>query len=1021
MEFQLLGPLEARQDGRPVDLGDRQQRYVLAALLLEANKPVSMDRLTEIIWGPAGHESATKLINGYISRLRRIFREARADDLQLDKDLYHTRTLRVDLGRIDFFRFAELRHQAQLAQRGGDHGRVLVLLREATELWHGEFLEDLDNDALRRPYQRQLERARLEILHDGALLDLDNGNYSSVQDQLYTVVSAHTDNERLAILLIRAMLEAGDRSSALDVANRTVMVLREKGMEISPDLKKLQERALRGDPEHRPTRLPRDLATFTGRDAELELLLTTGRIAEENAAPPPIMTISGMPGVGKTALAIHAAHQLASNFPDGQIFVDLCGFVPNLKPVAPRDALGRLLTMLGVPGAAIPKNVEDRASFYRSKMAGARRLVVLDNAHDEAQVEPLLPGTPGSLVIITSRRKLSSLEHIRGVHLDPLSPGDAFDLLTHLVGLERIERQIGDAEHVVELAGRLPLAIRLVSGRLLTHPRWQVEYLAELLRTRALRLTEFDPAERRLAASFYVSYEQLTVEQRTVFRLLGAVPGPDFDRSVVAALIDATESDAERSLEILHRLSLVEDASAGRYRLHDLLRAYAELLNDDDLANRDLALSRLLDYYLRTAANAAATAFPHDRHRLPATNNTATGAGVGPESDHDALDWLQVEHRNLVAAIRLAANTGRNDMAWRLACVVWRYLYIRGHLDDWRETLLLALHAARASGEVWGQAQALQQLSLAYWRAGDSQQAEELGHQSLQLWHELGDHHGEADARSALGLAAKRLGHFTEARIQYTRALDLYTKVDDQRGCANVLDNLGDLDERLGFLQSALQRHEAALTILITVNDLQGQLYALNNIGSVRQKLGQLDQAAVLHHRALIISEQIQYQHGVAFSLNYLGAACRKIGDPHIAIDYHQRALAIARELGDPTLETDIYNDLGETYHACRHYANALEIHRNALSFTSRTGDLREKARAHHGIARTLHAAHRHEDARDHWLEALTLYRDLDIPEAGHAEQELDQLNCACRRTRNELTADRTILDHPGFQSDRHD
>jgi DNA-binding SARP family transcriptional activator len=353
MEFQLLGPLEARQDGRPVDLGDRQQRYVLAALLLEANKPVSMDRLIEIVWGPAGHGSATKLINGYISRLRRIFREARADELQLDKDRDHTRTLRLNLNHIDYFRFAELRNEARLAQHSGDPERALVLLREATELWHGEFLEDLDNDTLRRPYRRQLERIKLETLHDRALLDLDYGNYGSVQDQLYPVVAAHRDNERLAILLVRAMLEVGDRSSALDMATRTVMVLREKGMEISLELKKLQVRALRGESGPLPARLPRDLTTFTGREAEQELLLAAGRIAEENSAPLPVMTISGMPGVGKTALAIHAAHQLASNFPDGQLFVDLCGFVPNLTPVAAQDALGRLLNMLGVPGARL--------------------------------------------------------------------------------------------------------------------------------------------------------------------------------------------------------------------------------------------------------------------------------------------------------------------------------------------------------------------------------------------------------------------------------------------------------------------------------------------------------------------------------------------------------------------------------------------------------------------------------------------------------------------------------------------
>lgn len=998
MEFRLLGALEARHGGRPVDLGDRQQRYVLAALLLEANKPVSVERLTEIVWGPAAHESATKLINTYISRLRKIFRGAEADEIRLDKDPLNTRTLRVDLARIDYFRFADLRNQAQIAQRNGDDGRALILLREASALWQGEFLADLDNDELRLPYRRQLQRIRFDVLHDLATLELDNGDYGSVQDHLYTIVSDNPEYERLAALLGRAMLAAGDRNGALDVANRTITVVRDNGMDISSELKALQERALRSEAERRPVRLPRDLRTFTGRDAELDALLTVGRLADGEPVPPPVLTVSGMPGVGKTALAIHAAHRLAPNFPDGQLFVDLHGFTPNLDPVPPGHALGRLLTMLGIPGAAIPKDLEDRTALYRSKMANTRRLILLDNAKDETQVEPLLPGTAGSLVIVTSRRRLSGLDYSRGVHLDPMPPGDALALLTQIVGPDRIGRQVGVAHDIVELAGRLPLAIRLVTGRLLAHPRWQLGYLADLLRKRALRLTQFDPAERRLAAAFYVSYEQLTPEQQRVFRLLGAVSGPEFDSSAVAALANAAESDIDGLLEILHRLSLVEDASPGRYRLHNLLRTYAEMLTGDDPADRDAAVSRLLGYYLYRASAAAAAAFPHDRHRLPPDAEPTTFSSTF-SAQEDALDWLRLEHPNLVAAIRLAAHGGRHEVAWKLACVVWRYLYLRGHLDDWRETLWLALHAARAAGHVWGQAQALQQLSVACWRAGDSQQALDLGNQSLQLWLSLGDQHGEADARSALGLAGKRLGRFTDARAHYSRAIDLYSEINDQRGCANVLDNLGDLDERLGFLQSALGRHNAALSILRTVNDRQGQVYALNNIGSVRQKLGQLDDAAALHQRALTISEQIEYPHGAAFSLNYLGTAYRNMGELETAAGYHERALEIARNLADPTLETDIHNDLGENYRASGDHSKALESHRNALTFASRTGDLREQARAHHGIARAMHTSELHEGARSHWLQAVALYRDLDIPEAGHAEKELGQLDCACRST----------------------
>ncbi|HEU0090168.1 MAG TPA: BTAD domain-containing putative transcriptional regulator, partial [Pseudonocardiaceae bacterium] len=437
--------------------------------------------------------------------------------------------MRVNVARIDYFRFMALRNQAQLAQRHGDEGRALALLREATDLWQGEFLADLDNDELRFPYQRQLQRIRLETLHDLALLELDNGNYGSVQDHLYDVVSANPDNERLAVLLGRAMLAAGDRNSALDIANRTAMMLRDKGMEISAELKTLQEMVLRGEPESQPARLPRNLCTFTGREIELDTLLNSGRCAGGEPAPAPVIAISGMPGIGKTALAVHAAHRLAEHFPDGQLFVDLRGFTPQIDPVTPGNALGFLLTALGIPGAAIPKDQGNREALYRSKMADTRRLILLDNAKDEAQVEPLLPGTAGSLVIVTSRRRLSGLDYVRGIHLDPLPAGDALALLTQIVGAGRIDRQVPAAAEIVELSGRLPLAIRLVASRLLEHPHWQLQYLADLLRKRALRLTEFDPAERRLAAAFYVSYEQLTSEQQRVFRLLGAVPGPDFD------------------------------------------------------------------------------------------------------------------------------------------------------------------------------------------------------------------------------------------------------------------------------------------------------------------------------------------------------------------------------------------------------------------------------------------------------------------------------------------------------------
>ncbi|MDQ3275018.1 MAG: tetratricopeptide repeat protein [Actinomycetota bacterium] len=998
MDFRVLGSLEALQGSQPVHLGDRQQRYVLAALLLEANKPVPMDRLVEIIWGPAGHTSATTLINGYISRLRTIFKKAGADGIRLDSDSGSTRTLRVDVARIDYFRFVDLRNQAKVAQCSGDDAQAMALLHEAVALWRDDFLADLDNDELRRPYRQTLQRIRLKALHDLAQLEFDNGNHGWVIDLLYTPVSEDPSNERLAGLLGRAMLETEDRTGALAIVKSTTRALLDSGMTPSPELRKIQQRALRGEPEHAPAQLPRDHHHFTGREVELDVLLTGWRTTADQPVASSIMKISGMPGVGKTALAVHAAHRLAHHFPDGQLIINLHGFTPNLGPVAPSAALERLLKLLGVPGAAIPEGLEDRAAFFRSTLVGTRRLILLDNAKDEAQVEPLLPGTAGSLVIVTSRRRLSGLDYTRGVHLDPMPAGDAVTLLRRIVSPHRIDWQDGAAEDVIELSGRLPLAIRLLAGRLMEHPNWQLKHLAALLRKRAQRLVEFDPAERRLVATFYVSYEQLMPEQQRVFRLLGAVPGPDFDDLDVAALADTAAPDVGEALEVLHRVSLIEDVSPGRYRLHDLLRTYAEMLDGDDPTDRDAAVARLLGYYLHTATSATSAAFPHDRHRLPpAPQQNSPDPEFG--TDQDGLNWLRSEHGNLVAAIRHSAHRGWHEFTWKLACVIWRYLYTRGYLDEWADTLRLALAAARESENVWGQAQALQHLSIACWRSGDSQQALELGRQALQLWQQLGDHHGEADAYSVFGLAAKRLGRFTEARDHYGRAMDLYAELDDRRGYANVMDNLGDIDERVGLLQPALERHNTALSILQNVHDRHGQLYVLNNIGSVRQQLGQLDDAVRLHRRALAISEEIEYPHGTAFSLNYLGAAYQKMGHLETAKEFHERALVIAEDLGDPTLGTDVNNDFGETCRARGEHTEAMEHHRLALLFANRTGDIRERARAHHGIARAMHAAELHQDAKTHWLQAVVLYRDLTIPESDHVTTELSGLDCECQST----------------------
>jgi tetratricopeptide (TPR) repeat protein/transcriptional regulator with XRE-family HTH domain len=775
--------------------------------------------------------------------------------------------------------------------------------------------------------------------------------------------------------------------------------------------------------------LPRDIASFTGRAGEL------GQLMAGLAAAPPggvvgIHAIGGMAGIGKTTLAVHAAHRLAERFPDGQIFLPLHAHTPGQRPVDPAHALASLLLTAGIGARAIPAGLDARARCWRDFLAGKKVLLVLDDATGHAQVAPLLPGAAGSLVLITSRRRLVALEDAAVISLDTLPPDEAAELLARLAG--RPDLGPGDAGvgEIARLCGYLPLAIGMLARQLHHHPAWTTTGLAADLATAQDRLALIHAENLSVTAAFNLSYQDLTGGQRRLFRRLGLHPGPDIDAHAAAAL-DGTGLDAaRRHLEALYGQHLLTEPAPGRYHLHDLLREHAHALAAaDDPAARDAATGRLLDYYLHTALAAS--------QHIPAWNTAEGPAPPGhppacapPISTHQqAATWLEAERANLHAAVGYAAASARPLYAVLIPAAMTGFLGARGHWDQALALHQAGLAAARQAGDRPGQAQALNLLAGVQGLTGDHPAAAASATRALALYRDLGDRAGQAAALNGIGGLQKLTGSYPPAATTLRQALALYRDLGHRRGQANALNELGAVHWVTGDYPAATASAEQALGLHRDLGDRAGQAYALINLGTVQKLTGNYPAAATtlrqaqalycdlgdLYHQAWVLSDlgvlqrltgdypaaaashqqalrqfrDLRARDGQATALNELGLVQQQAGDYPSAAASHQQALGLCRDLGDRLGQAETLNSLGELASRTAASQQAHDHYGQALAIARDLGAPLEEARALEGIGRShLHDRHAHEGTA-HLQQALAIYQRIGSPAAQRVQQTL--------------------------------
>jgi DNA-binding SARP family transcriptional activator/tetratricopeptide (TPR) repeat protein len=915
VRFRVLGPVEALADeGQAVALPPKP-RALLAVLLLEAGRRVGRQRLMSALWPELPPPSAQHVVRTYVSALRQLLRLPRRDMLPRLIALGDGYRLELRPDDLDLLVFNDWTGRGRQALTDGDAATAARLLDRALDLWRGDPAEDVTVDDETEIVCAGLAERRLLAEEDRAQARLALGDDAAMIPRLRLLVAANPLRERPWAQLMTALYRTGEQAAALAAYQQVrAHLIDELGVEPGPGLRKLHQQVLAGEPLPAPLQaevflgapvprqLPPDVSHFTGRTAELDRL---DKMLGTPAADPVITAINGTPGAGKSALAIHWAHQVAARFPGGHLYAGLRAHGP-LPPADPLEVLARFLRALGVAADRVPADLDEASALYRSLLDGKRILVVLDDAASSAQVRPLLPGTPGCAVIVTSRGTLPGLGAREGtiqLPLPPLRPVEAVALLRRILGPQRAEAEPETLAAIAAGCAFLPLPLRIAAERAVTRPHLKLASLAARLATASERLdllvAEDDPAtSMRTVLSW--SYQALSPDAARMFRLVGLHPGPDISVQAAAALADGTQAETARLLETLADAHLIDEAAALRYRFHALLRGYAaeRAGMDESAANRADALRRVLTWYLH-AADAANRCLGASRRRVPLAPAPHIQQPVFSDYDQ-ALAWSDAELANLAAAVHAAAEAGQDDIAWKLPAAMADFFRLRRPWSTWLSCCGTGLTAARRAGDTLGQAWSVTELGAASHGLRRFADAARYYEQALPLVRQASDRQDEGAALNNLAIAYWELSRTDDALECLRQSLALARDTGNRHGECVALDNLGEVYRQCGQAAQAITCHEQALDIAVEIGDRQGTGQALYNLGEVYRALHQSVRARACYARAVDAYRQADDRQGMAETHLRLGELAQDGGSITQARGHWRQALAIFSELGDP-------------------------------------------------------------------------------------------------------------------------
>ncbi|WP_344487255.1 AfsR/SARP family transcriptional regulator [Nonomuraea monospora] len=1041
MMVRVLGPIQlCGIDGRPVRLSGKL-RALLAALTFNVNTLVSRERLVEALWDDPPL-SAVKNLHSYITQLRRTLPVGAR---LLTKEVGYL--LEAGAGEVDLLQFEEAMGAARGHTQQGELEAADLQFRRALALWRGKPAE---GTWLAGPLLAQVselnERFATARL-DWAETKLALGRPEEVIEDLRVFLAEQPLNERGWRLLMLAYARSGQRDKALECFRRARSVLvDELGVEPAEELQQLNAAVLGGtvpafDPASLARRalpddeaeegepgvqsvqeerdepgrggtvepqapagrgggvcqLPPDIADFVGRQGALTAAVESLRPGSAPAALA-LCVISGQGGVGKSALAVHVAHRMRDDFPDGQLYVNLRG--GSAHPVDPEEALGRSLRALGVDSAAVPAGLDERAELYRGILAGGRYLVVLDDAAGEGQVRPLLPGTPECGVLVTARHRLTALPAAALIDLPVMPPADSLDLLRHLIGAERAAEAPEDTDQLIRLCGGLPLAMRIAGARLAARPHWAVSQLVTRLSDSRDLLGQLSHGSQGVRASLAVGYQGLTGPAQRLFRLLGLLEVPDFAAWVAAALLDRPYTEAEDVVEQLvdvRLLDVTRDEPTGRvrYRFHDLTRVYArERAEAEEPGDeRDAALRRAMHGWLTLTRRAHINLCGGDYRR-----SRGPGPLWSPEEPvldgyvgGDPLGWADAERAGIVAAVRQSAAMGAGELCWELASTATHLFETRCLHDEWRTTHDIALRHARAAGDTRGQAVLLNGLGRLYLAQDEVSRCREAFEEAAALFERAGDRHGRALALVNLAELYRMQGRGEEAMVCYEQAAGPLAQAGDRGTEVTVLRGIGRVHFSHGRLELADRYIRRAMQMACTLDKGRSCEFSRIVLGEIELARGRHAAAETCFRLAKQRFDAIGFPRGTAYATLGLAMARREQQDLAAAQDLLGQALSINRELGDHHGEARVLFEQAGVLRLLGRHREAAAMLADVVAICRAIGVPRRHGLALRALGDVRHDVGDTSAALDAWRSALELLDATSSPEAAEVAAVIER------------------------------